>query len=137
MIEEIDKDFAQTIISRYGEERFYHCCKRTGGGISALKLHMDLNQLDKYSSRRCLLSMGIDPYSKPVAGPSEENHRETMCRIAFGFVRFYKEMGRRDHELPAELNARMILGENNKWVSGYVKLLDSFPDWDLDKVLPE
>ena len=135
MMDELNKDFAMEMVSEYGEERFYHCCKRTSGGLYVLKLHMDINESDSENSRRYLLSIGIDPYAHPSV--ILETPRETMCRIAFGFVRFYKEMGLRKHELPASLNARMILGEQNKWVSGYVALLDSFPDWNLDVILPK
>jgi hypothetical protein len=135
-MEDMDKDFATKMIKVYGEERFYHCCKRTGSGLSVLKLHMALNESERLDSYRYLLSVGIDPYARPVSGP-DETHRETMCRIAYGFVRFYKEMGRKKHELPPELNARMVFGEQNQWVINYVKLLDSFPDWNLDKLVPE
>jgi len=135
-MEEIDRDFAMEMISKYGEDRFYHCCKRTGGGISALLLHMDLNGSEKEESRQRLISIGINPFAKPEV-IIEETGREIVCRIAYGFVRYYKEMGLKRHELPSSMNARMIFGEENKWVSGYVKLLDSFPNWSLDKILPE
>lgn len=132
-MEEMEKDFAKKMIDVYGEERFYHCYKRTGsGGLSVLKLHMDLNDCDRSTSYHYLRTIGIDAYARPAAS-LEETHREVVCRIAYGFVKFYKEMGRKKHELPAELNVRMIFGENNNWVSKYVKLLDSFPDWHLDE----
>lgn len=136
-MEDIDKDFALLMISRYGEDRFYHCCSRTGGEFSALILHMHLNDSERFRSHQYLLSIKIDPYLKPSDARPSETHREAICRIAYGFVRFYKEMGLRSHELPSELNARMILGEQNKWVAGYVKLINSFPNWDVDRLLPE
>ena len=127
-MEQIDKDFALEMISLYGEDRFYNCCKRTGGGLATLKLHMELNGTTRDKSRERLLSIRIDPYARPVAGPAETS-RETVCRIACGFVRFYKELGRRSHELPAKLKARMLLGETNEWVREYASLLQTFPDW--------
>lgn len=132
----IDKEFAIEMIKKYGEDRFYHSCKRTMDSVSTLKLHMDLNGFDREKSQRFLRSVGIERMSKKI-GVEKETSREIVCRIAFGFVRYYKEFGLKTHKLPEIMNARMIFGETNKWVVGYVRLLETFPDWNLDKVLPE
>lgn len=136
-MDQSDRDFADEMIKRYGEERFYHSCKRTGGGLSSLKLHMAINDSELEESRMRLLSLGFTAGDmRQLKVDNDEPINESLCRIAFGFVRFYKEMGLRSHELPSSMNARMILCDQNRWTSGYVKLLNSFPDWNFEKVLP-
>lgn len=133
-MDQSDRDFAEEMIKKYGEERFYHSCKRTGGGLSSLKLHMAINDSEPYESKMRLFSLGFTSSDmRQLKVANDEPVGESLCRIAFGFVRFYKEMGLRNHELPPSMNVRMILCDQNKWTSGYVKLLDSFPDWDFER----
>lgn len=127
-MEQVDRDFADEMIRQYGEDRFYHSCKRTGGANEAFGLHMQLNGNDREKSLRFLASIGISSFEPRITAP--EGGRETMCRIAYGLVRYYKEFALRDHRLPAVLNARMILGESNDWVRKYSELLRTFPDWE-------
>lgn len=127
-MDEIDKDFAEEMISRYGADRFYHSCKRTGSAADAFRLHMQLNGHNGLESAKFLASIGINYMEESIfvfdAG------RETMCRIAYGLVRYYKEFALRDHRLPPVLHARMVLGGDNEWVKKYVELLRAFPDWN-------
>jgi len=129
MMEQLDREFAEEMIKKYGEDRFYHSCKRTMDSASALKLHMELNGCGKEKSETFLKSIGIVRISKKV-GASAETDRETMCRIAYGLVRHYKEFGLRTHKLPWVISAQMLLGETNEWVKSYARLLETFPDWN-------
>lgn len=129
MMDQLDRDFAGELIKKYGEDRFYHSCKRTRDSYSALRLHMELNSCGREESERFLRSIGIDRMSHRV-GAGKETPREILCRIACGFVRYFKEFGLRTHKLPSVLHARMLLGETNEWVRSYAKLLETFPDWE-------
>lgn len=126
-MDEVDKDFAEEMIRRYGADRFYHSCKRTADAADAYRLHMQLNGHDAVKSAEFMASIGIN-YREPPNFVSDSG-RETMCRIAYGLVRYYKEFALREHALPPVLHARMILGGDNEWVRKYVELLRTFPDW--------
>ena len=143
---EDDRQFAKELIEFLGEERFYHSCKRTSSPNQTLLLHNELNKCTPEQSEASLRAMGINHWiisnTPSPAGytpnfgagyttlPTIENPYHNLCRIAFGFCRFWKEFGRKTHTLPDHIHARMVLGENNEWTKKYVELLRKFPDWN-------
>jgi hypothetical protein len=126
-IEQTDRDFAEELIRHYGEDRFYHSCKRTAGYVEALWLRSQLTGGEREESARFLASIGIRPSVNTWVA---ESGREAVCRVAYGLVRYYKDFALKEHKLPPVLNARMILGESNEWVRKYSELLQTFPDWN-------
>ena len=128
-MDEADKDFADELIRVFGEDRFYHSCKRTMDSFSAYKLHMSLNGCIAEQSLIPLGRIGIS-YEFPSKQNRDLNDRETMCRITYGLTRYFKEFALKTHRPPDGIHARMILGETNEWVRMYSKLLETFPDWN-------
>ena len=127
-----DAQFAKELIEFLGEERFYHCCKRTSSAMNTLKLHNQINKCSVEQSEASLRSIGIAmnlPHAGYTFHSGIEDMYHNLCRIACGFCRFWKEFGRKKHTLPDHIHARMVLGENNEWVKQYVELLQKFPDW--------
>jgi hypothetical protein len=140
MIDEGNKEFAEELIKKYGEDRFYHSCIRTSGPEHTVITYMILNELsggmdDAEACRSFFTGIGLGSKVKPQLLPflkhmaQQYEARQNMCRIAFGFCRFWKEFGLRTHVLPDHLHARMLLDEPNEWVRNYAQLLEKFPDW--------
>jgi hypothetical protein len=128
-----DRQFAKELIEFLGEERFYHCCKRTSSPMNTLRLHNELNKCTVEQSETSLRAIGITmnlPHAGFTFQSGIEDTYHNLCRIAFGFCRFWKEFGRKTHTLPDHIHARMVLGENNEWTKQYVELLQKFPDWN-------
>lgn len=133
MIDEENKTFAEELMKKYGEDRFYHSCHRTSGNIQTSLVYMALNEnhenINAFFNSIGLPACGgnsstLASIMEPLLEP-----RTNMCRIAFGFCRYWKEFGLKTHKLPFNLHARMVFGDKNEWVENYIKLLDKFPDW--------
>jgi hypothetical protein len=133
---EENRDFANELIKQYGEDRFYHCCMRTSSPYATAEMWLLLNADDSLTreenKRNChqfLESISIRPgfVSGIPLHPVDDFMRADLCRIAFGFCRWWKEFGLKKMNLPANIHARMVLGENNEWVRNYVKLLNDEP----------
>lgn len=142
MMDELNKDFAEELMRQYGEDRFYHCCLRTSNDFSTAEMWLMLNWKDDLTTEenyedciRSLNNLGIRNVPTGILGykgrmePVTDHVRSDMCRIAFGFCRWWKEYGLRTHKLPAHLHARMVLGDNNEWVKNYMNLLETYPEW--------
>lgn len=131
---EDDRQFAKELIEFLGEERFYHSCKRTSSPVVTMTLHNELNKCTVEQSETSLRKIGIQIHQPAHVGytflPCIYETHQHLCRIAFGFCRFWKEFGRKTHTLPDHIHARMTLGENNEWTKQYVELLQKFPDWN-------
>lgn len=136
-------EFAKELMQHFGEDRVYHCCRRTAGlhfAILAVQIRLALEPTSE--PRQCVeffRSIGIEIneslVSKVFRHPSQKEQIkwEDMCMVAFGFCKFWKEFGRRTHNLPGHLHARMILGEKNEWTEKYVELLEDFKE-ETDEV---
>jgi hypothetical protein len=139
-------DFAEELIKQYGEDRFYHCSNRTTPPAKTTLVYIVLNEnCTQESCNSFFRSIGLEqcvwryhPDRKDFMSKrllDDPNFaldlHEEMCRIAFGFCRWWKEFGLRTHKLPFHLHARMVLDKKNEWVDQYVKLIETFPDWQL------
>ena len=126
-------DFAQELIKQYGEDRFYHCSNRTTEPSTTTLLYIALNEgCDKETCNSFFRSIGLSQCVwLYTANYKDIDLRLELCRIAYGFCRWWKEFGLRTHKLPFHLHARMILDQKNEWTERYVKLIETFPDWQM------
>lgn len=123
-------EFARELVGHFGEDRFYHCYMRTGGKfVGAVHVYTMLGppELPPWKCVEFFKSIGVQIderlASTVLRHPASIEWGE-MCMVAYGFCKHWKEMGRKTPRLPANLHARMILGEKNEWVEKYVKNLE-------------
>jgi hypothetical protein len=123
-------DFARELVQHFGQDRFYHCYMRNGGNIvHAVQIHAALAppEIQPWQFVEFFNSIGLrideSLASKAIRHPEKTVEWEDMCRVAFGFCKFWKEFGRRTHELPDHIHIRMILGDKNEWTEKYAELL--------------
>ena len=114
---EEDLNFAQEIIKRYGEDRFYHAAVLAGCDI--LKLFHSIDPEGNWLEKsRELKIEAIGSYFV-----QHKNHREILCHILLVLVKSHKQFAIKTKQPPMNLHARMILGEPNQWVKEYVSEL--------------
>jgi hypothetical protein len=147
--DDLSRQFAHDLIKHYGEDRFYHSCLRTSSVAACAGMWLALNceTVGEDETRRMveyLESIGIHDsigirehvylYQQHISSAEElrfddKNLWENLCRVSFGFCRWWREFGLKTHKLPVHIHARMILGENNEWTRNYTSLVERFPDW--------
>jgi len=126
-------DFAEDLIKSFGEDRFYHCCHRMSGRKQTVFLYHKLNK--NIEVEKCLqffnnIGLNADGNIHSIIVLCNNlnftdivDMREEMCKIAYGFSRFWKEYGLRRHVLPDHIHVRMLLAEKNEWVENYITWL--------------
>jgi hypothetical protein len=128
-------EFARDLIQHFGNDRFYHCYLRNDGSIiDAVCIYTLLGPADMqpWQSVDFFKSIGImveeTLATNILRGCNIEREKTIdwidMCRVAFGFCKFWKELGRRTHRLPDHIHVRMILGEKNEWTEKYAAVLE-------------
>lgn len=121
-------EFARELIQHFGNDRFYHCYLRNDGSvIDAIRIYNLLgpSEMQPWQVVEFFKSIGIMVEAGNVLRSPEKNiDWNDMCRVAFGFCKFWKELGRRSYELPDHIHARMILGEKNAWTEKYAATLE-------------
>lgn len=126
-----NKQFAAELISIYGEDRFYHC-SMSGGFLQTRRifkwlsgLNADFDKIVQKYNLQCLAVEKPFPFRKDDL-LSKEQARSEMCRIVFGFCKNYKKFGLINKKPPANIQARMILGDKNEWVEKYAELMKEY-----------
>jgi hypothetical protein len=131
-MDDTNKDFAKELIKQYGEDRFYHCCNRTSNTAQTLRVYHTLNEdhdLQTCSQFFKTLNLPAQEWiSRGLKLSNVEDLRVDLCRISFGFSRYWKEFGLKSYILPDHLHARMILGEKNEWVEKYIETIKKFKE---------
>jgi hypothetical protein len=124
-------EFAKELTQHFGNDRFYHCYLRNDGSIiDAICIYALLgpSEMQPWQVVEFFKSIGImveeTLAGKILRSPEKTIDWNDMCRVAFGFCKFWKELGRRSHELPDHIHARMILGEKNAWTEKYAATLE-------------
>lgn len=125
---ESDADFAREMLKAFGEDRFYHALARNGIPLEAKMVYVGLGGTEEGWQR-------LSNELKIKAGrqtalwkldPSEDGEDEIgvlLCRTACVISEAYKEFALKGPELPANIHARMVLGEQNGWTRRYIKVL--------------
>lgn len=116
---EEDLNFAKEIIKRYGEDRFYHAA--VSAGCDLLNLFQSLAPKFNWIEKARQLKIGAVGSSSV----HHENDRETLCHILCVLVKSHKQFAIKTKQPPANLHARMLLGESNKWVQEYISDLEN------------
>jgi hypothetical protein len=125
-------EFARELVQEFGNDRFYHCYLRNDGTIiDAICIYALLgpSEIKPWQVVEFFKSIGITVEEMLVENilrrpPEKIIDWSDMCRVAFGFCKFWKELGRRKYELPDHIHARMILGEKNEWTEKYAATLE-------------
>ena len=122
-------EFAKELAQHFGNDRFYHCYLRNDGRIiDAICIYILLgpSEMRPWQVVEFFKSIGIMVEEMLVKNVPEEKIIDwsDMCRVAFGFCKFWKVLGRRSHELPDHIHARMILSEKNTWTEKYAAMLE-------------
>ena len=124
-------EFARELAQHFGKDRFYHCYLRNDGSIiDAICIYALLSpsEMQPWQVVEFFKSIGIiveETLARNVLRRLEKTiDWDDMCRVAFGFCKFWKELGRRSHELPDQIHTRMILCEKNAWTEKYAATLE-------------
>jgi len=117
------KEFAEELIARFGEDRFYHALIRFGSMRQARLTHnlVGGDQSDwsrKVSDFRLNKPSGPQELKNFLEWEEDESYR-VMCMTAFALSKHHKEYALKTKELPSAVHARMMLGQQNEWTKRY------------------
>lgn len=128
-MEELERDFAEDMIKRFGEDRFYHAMLRWGAPRELKLVHLGLGGTEADWRRKCdelrLMMTGEDIMSFPVRPAFKKGEPwEVLCRTACTISVCFKEYALKVPRLPPHLHARMLLGSQNDWTRKYVEKIE-------------
>jgi hypothetical protein len=117
------KEFAEELIARFGEDRFYHALIRFGSMRQA-RLSHQLVGGDESDWGRKVSDFRLNKPSSPqelknfLKWEEDESYR-VMCMTAFALSKHHKQYALKTGELPSSIHARMMLGQQNEWTKRY------------------
>lgn len=125
---DIEIDFAKELMTKFGEDRFYHAMLRWGQPRELKLVHLALGGTEQGWIQKCdelRLRMVEEMTSFPIRPDFAEGEAwEAMCRTACT-LSVCKEYAMRGKVLPPSIHARMVMGNQNQWTKKYVEWLDT------------
>jgi len=126
-MKDIEIDFAKDLVSRFGEDRFYHAMIRWGFSHELVLTHIALGGTEQEWTRKCdELRLGsVEGIASFPPGHDflEGEAWEVMCRTAYALSLHFKEYAIKRKALPSSIHARMLMGSQNKWTKKYIEWL--------------